>query len=161
MQQFGVVYLFIHQNRIITICHFFNRSTEALMLWNKRCTPMLVHKNHYLSIFLILISSAQIVLLRALSSALQIFWAFHWVIWSEWKTLTNGSVIHMWLSVLCLYFSLLFCLHLNETKTQGLFSWLLQEKYLGKPENSAVGHSILATAVRRPRKIWWAIQNQG
>ena len=49
------------------------------------------------------------------------FLSFHWVIWTKWKTLTNGSVIHMWLSVLCLYFSFLFFLHLNETNTGTLF----------------------------------------
>jgi hypothetical protein len=48
-------YFLIHRNSIYYYNHlsFFCRSTEALILWNKRCAPTLVNKNHCLSIFLI------------------------------------------------------------------------------------------------------------
>ena len=72
-----------------------------------------------------------------------------------------------WLSDSHVTFSLMFVLSFfvsslsYSNDTQRLFLQLLPEKYLGKPENPAVGHSILAAAVRRPRKIWWVVQNQG
>lgn len=153
---FFIIFKIMLINRV-----FFCRIADALILWNKRCTPTSVlpqpsySKSH-------VINSAQLVLSRVCGYALPISRTFRSLIWIDWKMIRNGSQIHIWPSVFCKFSSLLFFLHLNETGT--VIEIVSVETFGGTWGSSFwtryFGHSCLKTQKGmtqslEPRSICW------